>query len=203
MPSSDQLLQLGEVELRTLAQELTARLSNAGSELQTKDRRLVWSTARTEQLTYEIAVLERWKFSARSEQLDAAQKSLLDEEVDADTAAVELELDSLRSTPRPAERQQPRRAPLPPHLPRTVLHHERENTTCACGCALKRFGPDISEKLDYTPGVFTVERHIRGKWACARCQSLVQAPVPAQVMDRGLPTAGPLAQHCRLTSSSR
>ena len=34
---------------------------------------------------------------------------------------------------------------------------------CACDCALKR----ISEKLDYTPGVFTVECHIRSKWTCA------------------------------------
>ncbi len=92
------------------------------------------------------------------------------------------------------ERQQPRRAPLPPHQPRTVLRHEPESITCDCGCALKRFGEDISEKLDYTPGVFTVERHIWGKWACAKCQRLVQAPVPAQVIDKGLPTAGLLAQ---------
>ena len=32
---------------------------------------------------------------------------------------------------------------------------------------MKRIGEDVSEKLDYTPGVFTVERHIRGKWACS------------------------------------
>jgi hypothetical protein len=30
--------------------------------------------------------------------------------------------------------------------------------------ALKRIGEDISEKLDYTPCVFTVERRILGKW---------------------------------------
>jgi transposase len=30
---------------------------------------------------------------------------------------------------------------------------------------MKRIGEDVAEKLDYTPGVFTVERHIRGKWA--------------------------------------
>ncbi len=171
-----------------------ARLSHSDSEFQAKDRKLILSTARIEQLTHEMAVLKRWKFSAHSEQLDAAQKSQLDEEVDADIAAVELELDSLGSTLLPAERLQPRRAPLPPHLPRTVLHHEPESTVCSCGCALKRFGEDISEKLDYTPGVFTVERHIRGKWACAKCQSLVQAPVPEQVIDKGLPTAGLLAQ---------
>ncbi|EGH34799.1 transposase component, partial [Pseudomonas syringae pv. japonica str. M301072] len=34
---------------------------------------------------------------------------------------------------------------------------------CKCGCALKRIGEDVSEKLDYTPGVFTVECHVRGK----------------------------------------
>ena len=65
---------------------------------------------------------------------------------------------------------------------------------CSCGCALKRIGEDVSEKLDYTPGVFQVERHIRGKWACAKCQTLIQAPVPAQVIDKGVPTAGLLAQ---------
>ena len=59
---------------------------------------------------------------------------------------------------------------------------------------MKRIGEDVSEKLDYTPGLFTVERHIRGKWACAQCQSLIQAPVPAQIIDKGIPTAGLLAQ---------
>lgn len=57
----------------------------------------------------------------------------------------------------------PKRTALPADLPRVDCHHEPENTRCACGCALKR----ISEKLDNTPGVFTVECHIRGKWTCA------------------------------------
>jgi transposase len=59
---------------------------------------------------------------------------------------------------------------------------------------LKRIGEDVSEKLDYTPGTFTVERHVRGKWACVRCETLIQAPVPACVIDKGIPTAGLLAQ---------
>jgi transposase len=33
-------------------------------------------------------------------------------------------------------------------------HHETENTTCGCGCRMSRIGEDVSEKLDYTPGVF-------------------------------------------------
>ena len=59
---------------------------------------------------------------------------------------------------------------------------------------MKRIGEDVAEKLDYQPGVFTVERHIRGKWVCARCETLVQAPVAPHVIDKGIPTTGLLAQ---------
>jgi transposase len=34
--------------------------------------------------------------------------------------------------------------------------------------------------------VFTVERHIRGKWVCKKCETLVQAPVPGHVIDKGI-----------------
>jgi len=63
--------------------------------------------------------------------------------------------------------------------PRTVIRHEPENTQCVCGCQLQRICEDISEKLDYTPGVFTVEQHVRGKWACREYETLIQVPVPA------------------------
>ncbi len=56
---------------------------------------------------------------------------------------------------------------LPANLPRRKIRHEPESTTCQCGCRMQRIGEDVAEKLDYVPGVFTVERHIRGKWACA------------------------------------
>ena len=74
------------------------------------------------------------------------------------------------------------------------MHHEPESTVCSCGCQMKRIGQDVSEKLDYVPGVFTVEHHVRGKWACAHCEKLVQAPVAPHIIDKGIPTAGLLAQ---------
>lgn len=61
---------------------------------------------------------------------------------------------------------------------------------------LKRIGEDVSEKLDYTPGQFTVERHVRGKWAYAKCETLIQAPVPAHVIDKG--TQGHLWDYLQL-----
>ena len=72
---------------------------------------------------------------------------------------------------------------MPSELPRTFIHHEPDNTHCPCGRALKRIGEDVSEKLDYTPGVFTVERHIRGKWICDNCETLIQTPVPVPGAD--------------------
>lgn len=89
--------------------------------------------------------------------------------------------------------QQPKRGALPAQLPRVEFHHEPQSTTCPCGCQLQRIGEDIAEKLDYVPGVASVERHIRGKWVCKQCQTLTQAPVPAHVIDKGLPTTGLLA----------
>jgi len=42
--------------------------------------------------------------------------------------------------------------------------------------------------------VFTVERHIRGKSVCDGCETLTQAPMPAHILDKGIPTTGLLAQ---------
>jgi transposase len=127
--------------------------------------------------------------------LEGVKQSLLGEAIDADLIAIEHELEQLSSQPKSdGAPNKPRCAPLPANLPRVEVHHEPTSTTCARGCELKRIGEDVSEKLDYTPGVFTVERHVRGKWVCAKCETVIQAPVPAQVFDKGIPTAGLLAQ---------
>jgi len=175
---------------------LDQQIASLDQTISNKDREIVYRQAKIDQLTHEMAVLKRWKFGRSREQLDAVQASLLDETIDADIAAIEQELQDLAPPVNAAKepRQQPKRAALPPELPRVELHHEPDSTTCSCGCQLKRIGEDVSEKLDYTPGVLTVQRHVRGKWACAKCQTLTQAPVPAQIIDKGLPASGLLAQ---------
>ena len=116
-------------------------------------------------------------------------------EIEADLAAVAVEIEQLQPpAAAPETKQQAKRQPLPAHLPRREIRHEPASTTCACGCAMQRIGEDVAQKLDYVPGVFTVERHVRGKWACAKCETITQAPVEAQVIDKGIPTAGLLAQ---------
>ncbi|ODV11832.1 MAG: transposase [Rubrivivax sp. SCN 70-15] len=150
-----------------------------------------------EKLTHENALLKRMKFAAQSERFNPEQKSLLEDEIEADLAAVASEIDALQqefaATP-PQEKKQPKRLPLPANLPRREIRHEPESSTCRCGCLMRRIGEDVAEKLDYVPGVFSVERHIRGKWACAQCETIVQAPVAAHIIDKGMPTTGLLAQ---------
>ncbi len=160
-------------------------------------REISWRDAKIDKLTFEVAQLRRLKFDRSSEQMSAEQRALFDEAVDGDIAAIDEQLADLQATLPPkteGDKKTPKRAALPDRLPRRDVHHEPENTSCGCGQAMRRVGEDVSEKLDYTPGEFTVERHVRGKWCCAACRTLVQAPVPPAVIDKGIPTAGLLAQ---------
>ena len=187
MTSLPDLDQMTPEQLRALAAQLMSKID-------TQDRKIHRDETIIEQLAHEIAILKRHKFAKRSEQISPAQGSLLDDLLNTDLEAIEAELRALRPAPAQTEpRQQPKRAPLPPQFPRTVIHHEPDNTQCTCGCQLQRIGEDVSEKLDYTQGLFTVEQHVRGKWACRQCETLIQAPVPPQIIDKGIPKAGLLA----------
>ena len=179
--ATDTLSHLNAEELREMVQSLRQTVS--------------FKQITIDKLTHENALLKRLKFAAQSERFSAEQRSLLEETLDEDTQAVHDEMAELNAEPIPARvKDQPKRQPLPAHLPRIDIHHEPEATTCRCGCQMKRVGEDVAEKLDYQPGVFSVERHVRGKWACAQCETLVQAPVAAHVIDKGIPTTGLLAQ---------
>ncbi len=190
-----QLQDMNAQQLRELVHSLVGKLAAQDEEIARKDREIQFKQCRIEQLSHEMAVLKRLKFAARSEAFSSEQRSLLEESIDADLAAIEEELERLAPTPEAQQhKSKPRRAPLPAQLPRREIRHEPERSTCSCGCALERIGEDVAERLDYTPGMFTVERHVRGKWVCTRCKTLTQAPVPPHVIDKGLPTTGLLAQ---------
>ena len=178
------------------AEQLRSALLSMLQVAAAKDQELAFKQTLIDKLTHENALLKRMKFAAQSERFNPEQKSLLEDEIEADLAAVASEIEALAQTQTPAttEKKQAKRLPLPAHLQRREIRHEPASTTCACGCQMKRVGEDVAEKLDYAPGVFSVERHIRGKWACAKCETIQQAPVEAHVIDKGIPTTGLLAQ---------
>jgi transposase len=186
-------LELAQLDVQQLRELVLSMHETAVS----RDREIAFKQALIDKMTHEMAVLKRLKFAARSEHFSPEQRSLLAETIDTDIAALELELETAKAKATPAarpEKAQPKRRPLPAELPRTEHHHEPERRTCSCGCGLKRIGEDVAEKLDYVPGVFTVERHVRGKWVCTECETLVQAPVAPHIIDKGIPTTGLLAQ---------
>ena len=176
-------------------EQLRQALHSALAEVQRHERQAAHDRALIDKLTHEMAVLKRLKFAAKSESFNAEQKSLLEEALDADLAALAQEIEQREAgKPNSTEKRQAKRTALPAELPRREVRHEPDSLTCGCGCQLKRIGEDVAEKLDYVPGVFTVERHVRGKWVCGRCETLVQAPVAPHIIDKGIPTTGLLAQ---------
>ena len=201
MIAAQQIDSLDPQQMRQALMSLLADVAAKDERIQRQQRDAAFKQALIDKLTHEVAVLRRLKYAATSEKLragmSAEQKSLLEETLETDLAELAREIEQLDlgvQAKAPDEKKQPRREVLPPQLPRHEVHHEPENTICGCGCQMKRIGQDVAEKLDYQPGVFSVQRHIRGKWACAKCCKLVQAPVPAHVIDKGLPTTGLLAQ---------
>ena len=182
-------------QVRAMLASLQAQVQDQQVLIERQAQAMAFKQATIDKLTHENALLKRMKFAAQSERFSAEQKSLLDESLDEDLQAVADEIE--QATPPVAGRQDkqvPKRAPLPANLSRREIRHEPESTTCACGCQMKRIGEDVAEKLDYAPGVFTVERHIRGKWACAQCETIHQVPVDPHIIDKGIPTTGLLAQ---------
>ena len=157
---------------------------------------LRFEKTRNEALNFEIARLKRWRFGSSSESLDATTQAVLFEAILADTLLEDIaarhDLQAPPAAPR-AKGQAVRQA-LPASLPRIDHHHEIKATHCACGQALKRIGEEVSEQLDCVPAQFFVLRHIRGKYACACCQTIQAAPMPAQMIDKGIPAPGLLAQ---------
>jgi transposase len=94
------------------------------------------------------------------------------------------------------------RRPLPEELPRIEVVHDiaDEEKVCQCGASLSKIGEEVSEKLDLIPAIIRVIKHIRPKYSCKSCEgveddgaSVKIAPVPPQIIPKGIASAGLLA----------
>lgn len=155
-----------------------------------------------EKLKLQILHYKRAKFGASSERLtELAQLELLVEELESERAAINVgataglpeEFASDQGETEPVQRKRPARKPLAGHLPRETVVHQPP--TCAgCNGALRFLGQDVVEVLEMVPARFKVIRHVRPKYTCAKCQTIVQAPAPGRPIARGLAGPGLLAQ---------
>ena len=75
-------------------EQLRAAVRALMSEVQSKSREVAFKQATIDKLTHEMAVLKRLKFAAKSEGFNTEQKSLLEEAIDADLAALAAEIEA-------------------------------------------------------------------------------------------------------------
>lgn len=197
---------LNPSEWASFAAQLLTQINEQSSHIAAQARRIdsdaqaiKWRDAKIESITFQLARLKAWKFGAKTERMNAEQRSIFEEALAGDEASLEAQLAALQaaapavdaSAPDKKPRRQPKREPLPPHLRRVDTRVEPENTNCPspeCGKPMVRVGEDISERLDVVPAQFFVQRQIRGKWACRCCQLMVQESAAPQVFDNALPT---------------
>jgi transposase len=138
----------------------------------------------------------RWAlYGRRSEKLSADQLELAFEDIETAIAALEAESDDAAPARPAIRRRRTNRGSLPKHLPRIEVVVEPEEAVCGCGHALHRIGEDVSERLDIVPARLQVIVTRRPKYACRACEGgVIQAPVPARLIEGGLPTEATVAQ---------
>lgn len=172
------------------------------SESLEQHKELTSSTHEIEHLKLVIEKYRRMIFGRKSEKLsgELEQLEFRLEELETAQAAEEARQAATEATQASStrtdskRRSRPARKPIPEDLPREVVTHLPAHNCCPdCGGALRQFGEDVSEQLERIPASFKVIRHVRPKFACAACESVVEAPAPARPIDRGLPGPGLLA----------
>lgn len=153
--------------------------------------------AENERLRQIIKELQRHRFGRRAESLPLDQLLLGLEEaeqLEAEGLAGEEAADPVKHADR-ARKRRANRGALPAHLLRVEQIIDVQDKICPC-CrgALHAMGEDVSERLDIVPAQFRVIVTRRPKYACRTCEEVVvQAPVPARLVEGGIPTEATVA----------
>jgi transposase len=132
--------------------------------------------------------LKRYFGGTKNEGLDAQQLELLLAGLVATMTAVPV---AEKKTPVRSAAARPARQPLPAHLEteRVVLEPAEVQQQPA---GWRKLGEEVTEELDWKPAKFIKRLFIRPKYANA--ERIVIAPLPARLIEKGLPGAGLLTQ---------
>src|SRR5882757_9986808 len=153
------------------------------------------SEALNAHLKLEIEKLRRELYGSRSErkarlleqmelQLEDLETAATEDELAAETAAVQTQ------TVQSFQRKRPSRKPFPDHLPRERIVIAAPESCPCCGSAkLSKLGEGITETLEVIPRQWKVIQTVREKFSCRECETITQPPAPFHVTPRGF--AGP------------
>ncbi len=146
-----------------------------------------------------LKLVRQQRFGKKCETLAGMQRSLFEEDVDADIAALTVHLDKLLpQSPEEDEKashSRPIRKPLPAHLPRVEKIIQPDTDHCPeCDEPLHYIRDAVSEKLEYIPAHFVVNRYIRPQYSCPCCQKVFSGEMPAHILPKSAVETSVIAQ---------
>ncbi|MCK5886207.1 MAG: IS66 family transposase, partial [Alcanivorax sp.] len=142
-----------------------------------------------EKLQHQLHGANRYRFGSKFEGMDQLQLFTENEEISE--ATVKVVKPEAEGSVEP--KAKPKRKPLPDHLDRIEQVLSVGEDCTECGGDLSKLGEDITEELEYIPGRFVVNKIIRPRMACRRCEVVSQAAMPSRPIERGRPGPGLLA----------
>jgi transposase len=176
MKNADQTQENIELKQRLAALEL--QLSKQNNALDNKDHKI-------QTLEEYIRYMVQQRFGSSSEKLSVDQINLFDEAelLSDDDASDEEDSENV-----PAHKRKKKRTSIPEKLPRTEVIHDLSEAEKVCphdGTALRHFGNETSEQLDYIPAQMSVLQHVRRKYTCPCCNNyMVTANEPTQPIEK-------------------
>lgn len=190
-------------QLRTLALAMVQKVRAENEENEKLCLKNASLLQRIQLLEEMLKLARQQRFGKKCETLAGMQRSLFEEDVDADIAAVEAQLDTLLPAEEKSAPERPARKSLPAHLTRVTKTIEPASTEVCPDCqgALRHIRDEVSEKLEYIPARVVVNRYIRPQYSCTCCQRVVSGDMPAHIIPKGAAEPSLIAQvviskHC-------
>jgi transposase len=120
---------------------------------------------------YDLLVYQKFVRSAEQLLADKSQALLFTEQ--GNNSKVSKEVEKVEAVQvKTHKRNKKGRKAIDPKIPRRekIIDIAEVEKTCACGAKLSRIGEETSEKLHITPPELYVERTVRPKYACCKCE---------------------------------
>lgn len=187
-------------KLRAMALTMVQKVMSENAKLVAeKDRELQTKNQRIQLLEEMLKLVRQQRFGKKCESLAGMQRSLFEEDVDADIAEITAQLDELLPTSvkedDKAPRSRPVRKPLPSHLPRVEKVIQPATDHCPeCNEPLHHIRDAVSEKLEYIPAHFVVNHYVRPQYSCPCCQKVFSGEMPAHILPKSAVEPSVIAQ---------
>ncbi|ELW4385303.1 IS66 family transposase [Salmonella enterica] len=186
-------------QLRAMALAMVQNTLSENAEKEKLHQRNTDLQQRIRLLEDALLLARQHRFGRKTEAMAGLQRQLFDEDLDTDIAATEAQISNLLKQDESgakAEKSRPVRKPLPTHLPRvtkTIAPASTENCP-DCQGKLRFIRDEISEKLEYIPARFVVNKYVRPQYSCTCCQRVVSGEIPAHLIPKGLAETSLVAQ---------